>query len=69
VNNPHTIVLFIFSNTIIDASDAAAPISNANARDIARVELLLNSKKSITCIIEIIETNKYNDTNEKIINQ
>jgi hypothetical protein len=47
-------VLFILSRAIKDANDAAAPISNANASDIASQSGLDNLKKSITCIVDII---------------
>ena len=61
-------VLFILSRAIRDANDAAAPISNANASDIASQSGLDNLKKSITCIVDIIETIRYKVTNVPIIN-
>ena len=47
-NKAHTRVLFILSNVIMAAKEAAAPNSNPIARDIANHFGFDNSKKSIT---------------------
>jgi hypothetical protein len=54
--------LFILSSTIIEAREAAAPISKAIARQMESHLGLLRSKKSITWIVEIIETTTYRRT-------
>ena len=68
MKRPHTITLFILSRTIREARDAAAPISNANAKDIASQSGFDNLKKSITCMVDIIETIRYKTTKVDITN-
>ena len=59
--------LFILSRVINDANEAAAPISNAIAKLIANHCGFDNSKKLITCIVEITDTSRYRVTNVLII--
>ena len=56
MNKAQIRALFILSKVIKDASEAAAPISNAIASDTANHSGLLSLKKSITCIVEITLT-------------
>ena len=51
----------------MEAKDAAAPTSKAIANVIANHSGLDNLKKSITCIVEIIDTIIYNATKVPII--
>ena len=69
MNKDHTIVLFIFFKITRDARDAAAPISKPIAKVTANQYGFYNSKKSITCIVDITETNAYKDTNVPITNR
>jgi hypothetical protein len=48
--------LFIFFNAIREAKEAAAPTSNAMAKEIANQSGLDNLKKSITWIVDITDT-------------
>jgi len=50
--------LFVLSSIISDDNEAAAPISNARANDIASHLGLDSSKKFITCTVDIAETIK-----------
>jgi hypothetical protein len=50
--------LFIFSNAIKEAKDAAAPISKAIAKDTDSQSGLERRKKSITWMVEMILTTK-----------
>jgi len=61
-------VLFILSNAMRLASEAAAPISKAIAKDIANQSGFDNLKKSITCMVDIRDTTRYKLTNVVIIN-
>jgi hypothetical protein len=61
-------LLFIFFSAMIEAKEAAAPTSNATANVIANQSAFDNLKKSITCIVEIILVNKYNNTNTPMTN-
>ena len=67
MNKPHTIVLFVLSNIIIAAKDAAAPSSNpiANAQFIRPV--WAKSKNATEFIIDIVATKKYKLTNMPMI--
>ena len=67
MNSPHTRDLFIFFNAIREAREAAAPISNATANDIANQLGFDSLKKSITWIVEITLTIKYKVTNVPIL--
>ena len=63
-----TMVLFILSKTIRDANDAAAPISKEIAKDMANHLGFERRKKSTTCMVDIIETTRYNITKVDITN-
>ena len=51
-------VLFILSRVINAAREAAAPNSNPTANDIANHSGFDSLKKSTTCIVDMILTNK-----------
>jgi hypothetical protein len=62
INNIHTKTLFILSKAIKEAKEAAAPISNATAKDTESHLGFVKSKNCTTWIVDIMETTRYRVT-------